>query len=213
MSLLSSAWGIIKGAGHDVVDLGRRVWHAIDGVYTFIKTILFHVGDAWSDFHKAVNAVDRALDHWLGGGFDLFKFIFTKGLPGAADWAVRKAVGLAVASLRKVERWAATEINKAKDYALKEARRVETWAVREIRKVEARIAAPVRWIRNEGAKIAGLVLHPDRMAQWIVRALLGPLVKLILTGSGDVLVALIRGWGRHETEVAHTLEDVLSKFL
>lgn len=213
MSLLGSVWHVIRGAGGDVIDLGKRVWHAIDGVYTFLRNILFRVGDAWSDFHKAVNAVDRAIDHWLTAGYDALKWTLTKAVPGAADWALRKAETAATAATKKVYKWGTAEINKARHWAGNEIKSVEKWATRELKNVEHKIAAPIKWIRKEGAQIAGLVLHPDKMAKWIVHALLAPLMHLILTGSKDILIDLIRGARAHETEVAHTMEDVLHKLL
>lgn len=213
MTLLNSVWDTIRGAGGDAIDLGKRVWHAIDGVYTFLKHILENVGGAWTKFYNALKAVDNAVDHWMGAAFDTMKWLATKAVPGAASWALRKGETVATSLVNKAYKLALKEIGKAKSEVVGDVKKVEKWADKELHKVERDVKGPINWIASTGKKIADLVSHPDKMAKFVVKALLGPLVNLMLTGSEAVLVDLIRGFRRHESDLAHTLEDVLHKFL
>lgn len=149
----------------------------------------------------------------MGAAFDTMKWLATKAVPNAASWALRKGETAATSLVNKAYKLALKEIGKAKAEVVGDVKKVEKWADKELHKVEHDIAGPIHWVESEGKKIEGLVTHPDKMAKWIVKALLGPLVNLMLTGSEAVLVDLIKGFRRHESEVAHTMEDVLHKFL
>ncbi len=213
MSIFDTIGGFFSGAVNSVVDLAKKVWNAIKSVWSFLVHIGGILNGAWDWMVNGVTWFTSQLTDWAANVFTTLWHTITTAIPGAAAWAFRQAT-----------RWAAKVINGVEGFLKGLVKNVASWATRAIHTLThtARVwvndvirwvTGPIRWVLTTGAHIANLVLHPKALAEWLVGALVVPLVKWMLKAGGGVIAWALKLLVRDGSEFAHLIEDVIHRVL
>lgn len=209
MSLFSDLSGWFSGAVNGVADLATRAWGAIRTVWHVFGQITLLVSGAWNWMVNGVGWLGDQIGGFCAAVYGAVRHILLEAIPEAAGWALKRAVGWARALAADVERWARGAVKALSSWALKEVRSIWSWITKAVGLLTRDVRKAWNWITQTGRRATELVLHPDRLAAWVLRALIVPLVKWVLTSSAPVLVWLLRGARNHGLQLAHVVEEIL----
>jgi phage-related protein len=213
VSIFDKVAGFFSSAFHTVGDLASKVFNAIRSVWGFLVHIGGILSGAWDWMVNGVTWFTSQASNWAAAVFTTTWNTLTHVIPGAARWAFSQAT-----------RWAAGAIHTLGGFLKGLVKNVISWARRELHALSRTakhwvsdvikwVTGPIRWVLNVGRHIANLVLHPKALVQWFLGALIVPLIMWFLRSSAPVLVWMIRSVASRESELAHIIEDVLSRVI
>lgn len=164
--------GFLKGAFRAVAAFFLAPWRLLGK--------FFHLARVASNYlYDAALRLRNSLTGWATGvGFAIWDII-TKIIPGRIrllgqqliEWfnkGLNRVWAQAVDAFRRVLRWAEIGLNQVRKFA----QDIVGWAL-------ARFDVLFNWINRVGARIADLVLHPDKLVEWILPHLWGPLFRFL----------------------------------
>lgn len=213
MSIFDDIGHFFSGAISTVGDLASKVWHAIAGVWAFLVRVAGLVTGAWDWMVNGVTWFTSQIGDWASWVYNTIWHILTKTIPDAATWAIRQAT-----------KWAANAVHNLRRFLEGVVKNIVKWITGEIHKLARTakhwvsdvikwVTGPIRWVLNVGKHVANLVLHPKALAEWIVGALIVPLIMWFLRSSAPVVAWLIKSIVQRDSELAHLIEDVLAKVI
>ena len=207
----------IAGALNSVIsipgDAIRAVYNAVKSVWDFFGHLTQLVGAAWD---WMVNGVEWLGDRagWLGSSvWGLGKWLIERWVPMAAHWALGQAAALAYGLAKSVENIARGLVSAAVRFLRGLVHTLETWARDAVRFLLGEIGKIGSWIARAGKYVFGLVAHPARLVDWILPALLTPLLKFLIGSSAPVIRWLIGAFVKLAPELASTLEKAVADLL
>lgn len=211
MSIFDKVAGYFTGAVSDVVEGAKDAWGAIKTVWAFLVSI-YRIGDeAWNWVVNGIDWLTGNIEGWVSDVYNTFAHILTQVIPEAAQWALGHAIGWAQKLVDDVEKWVSTAFTNVKKWVEHGLHKLESYAKGLVDAVIKWVTGPIRWVIHNGEKIVNLLFHPERLAKWIVGALVVPLVQWILKSSLPVMTWLLRGFASEGSEFAHLIEDLLEK--
>jgi hypothetical protein len=204
--LISSGWNTLKGAG-------EVVWTAVKSVYNFAAGIFSLVGAAWD---WMVNGVGWLGDNLIGAAARILhtlEWVTLHMIPRAVAWAIGKAVRWAEHAVKTLEHYLLGALRAAEHWLLGALHTLEHWAKGAINQLWHPVRDLWNWFTKLARHAVDLVLHPDRLAAWLVGALVLPLLKWLLARSAPIIVWLVKGAAGLLPTLARTLEDALAKLI
>lgn len=213
MSIFSDAWGVLKGAATSVPDLAARVYHAISAAVHFILHLTDLVGGAWDWMITGANAIGSQIIGWADQAYHTLKWLAVKALPQAAHWALNQAVKWAKAAVIGAEHLAHSALVKAERWTVGLVGDLRRWARGKVRAIERTLTGIYNWFVHHARKAVDLIEHPKKLVAWIIPDLVLPLVKWLIRSSAPIVVFLAKSAATVAPEIAHTVEDAMSKIL
>lgn len=211
MSIFSDAVNFVAGIPGDIKDAVSKIKHAITAVWFFLIHIGGLITGAWDWMVNGVAWFSGQVSNWAAAVYSTAWHTLTNVIPGAAAWAVRKALGLAGVALAKVEGWLKGLIHNAIRWAKGELHKLAATAKGWVNSVIRFVTAPIRWIYHVAKGAVELVLHPEALAKWLVGHLVVPLVLWVMRSGSPVLSWFIKRFIASGGELAALLEDVITK--
>jgi hypothetical protein len=213
VGVLEAIGGLFGSVAGGIADLAKKVWEGVRAVYNFAATVFDLVGGA----DHVVAQPGQAVHHEVPGAaarvLHLLEWVTLHMIPRAVAFAISHAIGWARGAVHEAKHWLEGRINE-----------VGSWARRELHKLLADLRAGFRaiwkpladawsWVEHTGKAIAHLLAKPERLAAWLVGALVLPLLQFLIRSSAGILALLFRAFRREAGEFAHTLEAVLAKLI
>lgn len=169
---ISGAISRIEDLANSVIDGFRAVWNVFASLMHVLRVVFGDMASGVVNFLK--HAIEFA--NWVAG---YLRNVVVNIIPRAiayvsgeirawvsqAIWFIRNLFSAALDQLR---RWAESAINYVTDLLI----RVRDWLWGYVKNV-------VNWVVNIGNRLADIVLHPDKLATWVVPALWGPLWRYV----------------------------------
>lgn len=212
-SLLNDLGGIILGGAKKLGDLVTAAWHAVRTLFSVLKSVFVHVTDAWHDFWRAIGHLAGTAAAWAEHSAAAIAHIIVTLIPRAVHWAVAQAVHLAGVALAKVEHALRSLVNTVQRALAQLVHQVWVRLTGWIRSIERTVTWTWHWMMNGALKAVDLVLHPERLAAWVIPHLARPLLRFIranLATLARLVWQQIRG---HEGDLARDLAGALTKLI
>lgn len=213
MSIFSDVSGWFSGAVNGIGDLAKRAWGAIHTVFHVFGVLAELLSGAWDWMVNGAEWLGAQTAELAESASAAIWHILTRVIPEAATWALRRAVGWVEKEVGKLEHWAKGLFHTVISWALKELRRVWAWITGAVRLLTRDFATVWNWVINRARKAVELVLHPDKLALWLLGHLVVPLLLWMIRSSAPVLVWLLRGFRSHASDFMHTVEDILHELI
>lgn len=211
MSILDTIGGFFSGAVNGVIDLAKKAWNALHTVWNFLVRVGGILTGAWDWMVNGVTWLTSQVSNWAAAVYSNIWHILTNVIPGAAEWAVRKALSIAGAALAKVANWAKGAVANAVKWVKGELGKLAATAKSWVNAVIRYVTSPIRWIYNVAKHAVDLVLHPEALAKYLVKHLVVPLILFMLRSGGPVIAWFIKSFMAQGSELAHLLEDVIAR--
>lgn len=211
MGFIEAVGGWFVGAAKTVAGGAEAVYGAIKSVYSFSTGIFDAVKGAWAWVVNGLKWLGDTAVGALARVLHLLEWLALHAIPEGLAWVVGT-----------VERWATGVIHLAEHVlkviigavrkALEAAlHQLESWARAAVKWLTKIAGEAWQFVETTGKRVADLVLHPDKLAAWLVGALVLPLLRFLIESSAGVIAWLLRAFVREAGAFAKTLEDVLSK--
>lgn len=213
MAILEALASVFGAAVHGIADLAAKVWNAIRSVYVFASTVFDLVGTAWD---WMINGLGWLGDNIVGLAarvWHLVEHVALVIIPNAVRWALGHAIKWAAAAVAEAKHLLNVAINEARRFLHGLINELRSWAVTAFHFVLGLAHAAGHWISTAGAFLWRVVSRPERLVQWILGALVLPLLRFLIEASAPILALLFRAFRREAVAFAHTLEDVLHRLL
>lgn len=207
---IESAFNEIGGAAEDVLKLAGKVWQAFAGLWGFLQRIGTMVNEAWDWMVNGVDWFGGQLEGWAAEVFGTLWHIATHTIPGAVAWAITQAVRWAAHEVAVLSRKAKQWVDDALSYLERLVHKLVNDVKGALHTFKRWATDAIRWVLHWGPWIVHLLKNPINIAEYILRALVEPLVAYFLTSSAPVFGWLFRRWVAHSTEGAHTIEQILA---
>lgn len=213
MGILEAIGGFFSGAAGTISDLAGKAWQAIKSVYLFAAGVFDLVGGAWD---WMVNGIGWLGDNLIGGLariLHLLEWLALHAIPEGLSWAITSAVRWAKARLSAAEHFLEGLVRTLGRWTLGELRRLWRDLTADLRAVWHTLTSVWNFIEHTARRAVALVLHPERLVQWILASLVLPLLRFMLEASAPILTWLFKRFRAEAVAFAHTLEDVLAKVI
>lgn len=202
-----------SGGIKDVVELAERAYGAIRTVWHVAGRIFELVGEGWDWMVNGIEWLGNNVVNFAGSVYNAIYHVLTSVIPKAIGWALKEAI-----------KWTEKEVGKLTTWVEKRAAAIEKWAVGEFNKLLHTIITDAKnlwnditkvfnWIDTAGHKVLYYIEHPGALAELLAAHIVWPVIVFIIKGSADIFSLLIRQAATREKEFAHTLEDVLARFI
>lgn len=213
MGILNAIGGLFSGAVKSVEDLASKAWDAVKSVFLFTAGIFDLVGGAWQ---WMVNGIGWLGDNLIGAAarvLHLLEWLALQALPEGLHWALTKAVGWARTLVHDARTFLEHLIHGLIGWLHGLINTLRKWATDAFRYVWNTLSQAWHFIETAGKRVADLVLHPEKLVKWILAALIWPLVEWMIKESAALIVWLAKRATGVMHDLAHTLEDALSKIV
>lgn len=171
--------GRISSAVRRLEDLANGVIDGFNAVWNVFATLMHILRIVFGDLsNNAIQFLKTLLNfgEWVAV---TLKNIVVKTIPNAVDYVIRvlqhwTTIAIAVArnalqyAINTLQSWVSRAISTVTDLITK----VRDWLWGYVKPV-------VNWLINTGNRVADIVLHPDKLAAWVVPALWGPLWRYV----------------------------------
>ena len=213
MSFFDEVAGFFGGAISGIADLAKRVWNAITAVWSFLTSVGTLVYQAWDWMVNGVLWFAQEAGRFAYVAGNTLWHIATHVIPHAVGWALEHAIHWAERELAKLWHWIEHHVAAIYHWATHELGKLWGFVEHHVNDLLHRIAGAWRWIEHVGHAAAELVLHPERLAEWLAAHIVVPVVKWLIGAGRDVLVWASRTFRSELSPIAHLLEDVLDAIL
>lgn len=192
--------------GHRVVDVVSHFWNTIVGFWHVLRTVFADLGHTVSGWlHFLLNFIEwTAKTLWHAA---------TVAIPNAARWALREAVSWSGAAVSRIHALLSAALRVVRDWAARELAGLLVLLRNGLQWVQDLFGPVLNWISRYGNRVVDLVLHPDRLAAWIVPALWGPLWRYLQARAPTIGSWFLRRSIASVGPLAGMIESVLAKIL
>lgn len=205
-SLIDRLPGFLKGAFRAVADVLLAPWrllvsffaHIVRGAVAFLTGVLHFVTGLGAFIHELVNGLTRLVTTIIPGWIRTT----VDNLKRWAGWAIEHVVGPVRAILHTLEVWAKATVKWLTDRLLGFIK----WAT-------GHISDLLSWLSRVGNRVADLVLHPDKLAAWLVPHLWTPVWRFVVSRAEPIGRWFLRNAARAALAGAHLIEDVIAAIL
>lgn len=213
MSFFDEVAAEFGGAVSGIADLARKVWGAITGVWTWLVSIGGLLVGAWAWVVNGVFWLAKQAGELAYGVVGTLWHIATHVIPSAVWWAIDHVTRWALGELGKLWRWIEHHIAQVYRWATGELGELWRWAEHHVESLVRDVAGAWHWIEHTGYAAAELVLHPERLAEWLAGHILVPVVRWLIGAGRDVIVWVVKVVASEGMSIAHLLEDVIADIL
>lgn len=182
----------------------RAIWDRLMRVFRLVRT-------AWGVLGWAILWFLRNLDDWAVEVFRGFLRVIKVWFPRWRRWILERAARLISVAIRTVRDFLRGLISDLSRWA----RRAIDWLRDRIASVfrwaSQRIGELLSWVRRIGNRVADLVLHPGKLAAWLLPALWSPLWRFIAAKAEPIGRWIMRRAVAATLGAAALIETVLVK--
>lgn len=204
---------LISRATRGIKELAEAAWERFAWIHGFILSVLNGIKSAFGYFvNGAIHQLNKALS-------------FAKEVYTTLRWVIITRIPQAVsAATTSITKWALGQIRAARDYAKGLYDTVIRWSVDRIREIGNTISNVRQWVsdrltelynlaRKTGELVFTLLTSPQRMARWLVEAMVSELFRHI-DRNADRIFTFVRQRSVYYTfRFADRLEDLISRLL
>lgn len=195
----------------EVIGLAKKTWFGISSVWYFLTHTGQLLTDAWDWMVNGASWLVHQTMHFAEQTGNAVWHIIEVTVPKAIEYAIGETwrfashqITIAYDSLRGVIADLTNYVNKL---TYKLAHEIE----HEVLSVVKWVTKAVAWVEKYSVRVWWLLSHPEHIAKWIVGALAGPLLMTLLKLTAPVFGYLFHQWTRHSSDIAHLIEDILTR--
>lgn len=204
---------LIASSVSGVLALAQATWERIAWLYATIVTVGLGVKTGWS---RLLNAIRHLASHLGGLAGEIYVTVW---------WTIRVRIPQSVADVRNaIIDWAVRSIDYVDRKLTLFVDTVRDWLVARLNEAIGFVNSLARWVGERIATIVNvldrvadlvfmLLTSPERMAKWLLAALVREVLSFVDTHADAILEMVRRRSIAYAATAANRIEEVLVRFL
>lgn len=210
---LDSIGSFFSGIYNGVADIVRKIWSAIEGVWTFLWRLFDNVVKAVVWLFNGIYWLGEQAADAIGNAATAIWHIVTNIIPNAIEWLGNKLLSAIETAAKAAAAFATSLVNDAKR-ALTTAFNALVNGIKDgLKAALGTIATLWNWFGEVGATLLDWIEHPDHLASFIAGSIILPVLRWLLTGVTSVVVWVWQLFTANIQSIAHLIEDALSEII
>lgn len=201
---------LYNGASGVLSTIERWVVGALNVVYSYFSDL---ISQLWVGLQQLANTINKyigQLELTLYNMYNLLQWVLNTGIPELENWALNQVTKV-YDYAKSVYAWALSELNRLEAWAVGELDKLTQWILKNIwDPLWNAITNAVKWIENEGAYVYYLLTHPDKLAAFLAKYILGTWMDLGRTFSKPFIKWLVHNMALEIPSVSSIIEDIIA---
>lgn len=213
MGFLKAVGGFFTGAASAIAGGASAVFDAVKALYHLAVGVFDLVGGAWDWMVNGLGWLGNNLIGGMARLLHLLEWVALHAIPEGLAWAFHQGVRFARKAVHDALTFALAALHTVEHWTVGQLAHLWHWATSETRRLWGVVTSVWNWIERTARHAVNLVLHPDRLAAWILGSLVLPLARFAIESSAPIIVWAFKRASTLMPALAHTLEDALAKLI
>ena len=198
---------------HRLISLPSEIFEGITAVWGVFTKFLHIMRIAFAGMLYGVQRFVSNVENVVAWIARKLRYVFVVLIPKTVRYVLTEGARLAAIAIDKARSLLYTMISSAYRFAL-DARNALAALINRVRDwLWERVGPLITWVARIGNRVADIVLHPDRLAAWLLPALWGPLWRYLQAQAVPIGQWLLRRSIAAALRSASLVETVLAKII